>query len=416
MGNVIWQGDKEAIANVQASTITGTWATDDTGTLTCAGKSVVFTVGATETIAAVVAGLVALWNASLEGALEEVTALDASPDITMTADTAGTPFVFTTSEDTAGDGEIGNPADSTANSSPADWDANENWDTGTAPAAADSVYLQNTDADVKWGLGQSAVTLAVLEARQSFTGDIGLPRTNVAGTHNFSEYRDAYLAIGATICRIGQGDGTGSRRLKINFGTVQTAATVYNSGTRIESDVPAVLLKGTHASNVLTVLRGDVGVAFFAGETAVIATLTVGYVRNVGNDATVYCGAGVTLTTVNKRGGKLTVQSAVTTLTHDAGEMDVLGSATVGTLDLFGGTVYYQSSGTVTTANVSDGGHLDFSRDTQARIVTNCNLYKGGKISDPHKTVTWTNGINLVDCSLADVTLDVGTDVTITPS
>jgi hypothetical protein len=70
----------------------------------------------------------------------------------------------------------------------------------------------------------------------------------------------------------------------------------------------------------------------------------------------------------------------------------------------------------VTTWNVSDGGTLDYSRDMRSRTVTNANVYAGGAVLDPHKTVTFTNGVDLVRCGLADVTLDVGTHLTLTPS
>ena len=40
--------------------------------------------------------------------------------------------------------------------------------------------------------------------------------------------------------------------------------------------IPAFLLKGTHASNTLTALGGTVGIAYFGGEVATVATLKKG--------------------------------------------------------------------------------------------------------------------------------------------
>jgi hypothetical protein len=59
---------------------------------------------------------------------------------------------------------------------------------------------------------------------------------------------------------------------------------------------------------------------------------------------------------------------------------------------------------------------LDFRQDSRDRTVTNATIHKGGKIYDPSKTVTWTNGIDVYYCGLSDVTLDLGDHLTVTPS
>jgi len=90
MATRVWEGgNAPAVAHVSKITVTGTWATNDTATLTCGSVSVTFTVGGTQTIGAVVAGLVSAWNAAAAGEMAEATAADASPDITFTSDTAG---------------------------------------------------------------------------------------------------------------------------------------------------------------------------------------------------------------------------------------------------------------------------------------------------------------------------------------
>jgi hypothetical protein len=86
------------------------------------------------------------------------------------------------------------------------------------------------------------------------------------------------------------------------------------------------------------------------------------------------------------------------------------------TLNLDGGTEHYESSATLTTANVGSTGVLDFRQDMRPRTVTNCNLHERGEIHDPARTVTWTNGIDLVRCAVEEVVLDVGTHWTLSPS
>jgi len=222
------------------------------------------------------------------------------------------------------------------------------------------------------------------------------------------EWLGTYLAIDSTLCTIGEGKGTGSGRIKLNFGTVQTAITIYNSGTRVETGIPCILLKGTHAANTLSVVKGDVGVAFFAGELATIATLKVGYVDSVLGDASVICGAGVTLTTVIQTGGKLdidTTTAAITTITIDAGELTLRGDAAndVTTINLNGGVLIDKGSTSGVIVTLKGKGTYDHSQSMTARTITNVVLYKGARYLDPHGVVTEENGIDLYQCTEAQV-------------
>ena len=119
---------------------------------------------------------------------------------------------------------------------------------------------------------------------------------------DYYEYRETYLKVGATTITIGAGEGEGSQRIKLNTGSVQTTLIVVDSGQSANA-LPAILWKGTHASNVVRVSKGSFGAALHAGETATIATLAVGYRDDQEADAQVYCGAGVTLTDVDVSGG-----------------------------------------------------------------------------------------------------------------
>jgi len=407
-----FRGDAAAIAEVDSFTPANVGIAD-TFTLTLNGKAVNF-VATTEVVADVTAGLTAAWLASTEPEHLTLTPSDQTTYMDLTAKTAGRPHEVTPTETDgdASDDQTLTKAEVTANQSPYDWNCIYNWTDDDTPDAADDVVLENSTSHVYYGLDQSAITVATLTVKQSHTGHVGLPEWN--DTYDFTEFLATYLAIGATVCTIGEGDGTGSGRIKLDFGAVQTAVTVHNSGSRADSELPAIMLKGTHAANTLTVHRGDVGVAVLAGETAVIATLTMDYVTNLESDAKVVCGSGATLTTIVKSGGILAIESNVVTVTNSGGTATIKGTATVTTLNVEGGTVYCNSNGTITNLYVL--GHVDFSRDMRALTVTNCYLYKGGKISDPHKRVTWTNGIDLVKCRIKDVELDLGSHITVTPS
>jgi hypothetical protein len=242
-----------------------------------------------------------------------------------------------------------------------------------------------------------------------FTGSIGLPETNTdTSGYSYREYRDTYLALGESgdatniAVNIGNGPGQGSGRIKINNGTSEATVNVRSTGQATETGVPSFLWKGTHASTVFNITKGDAGIGFFADDSATVATLRVGYQTNQLGDSSVLCGEGVTLTTVNVTGGELITRSAITTANVNGGELTHTEGA-LGTLNLDGGQCIYRSDGTMTTANVGSGGVLDFRQDMRSRTVTNCNLYDGSSYYDPNGTVTHTNGIDLVRCEVDDL-------------
>src|SRR5690606_1115960 len=163
---------------------------------------------------------------------------------------------------------------------------------------------------------------------------------------------------------------SGSGRIKLDLGSAQFTAIVEGSGQPAEIDVPAIIIKGTHAENALTVTRGNLGVAVFGGETATIATLLQGYQTDPFSDTDVFLGAGCTLTTITKTGGTLEINSNVTTLTSRDGDTTITAGA-VTTLKVEGGRTIYNSAGTLTTGSVSGNGILDFSQDDRPKTVTN---------------------------------------------
>ena len=102
------------------------------------------------------------------------------------------------------------------------------------------------------------------------------------------------------------------------------------------------------------------------------------------------------------------------------GTYDVLGGLVyhedglVTTLNADGGIVYYKSDGTATTVNIQ--GKVDCTLDLRGRTWTNCNIYRGGSLLDPYKTLTLTNDIDLEGCGIEDIALDLGTHLTLARS
>lgn len=407
MATRYWQPTALATYEKKTITVANTWATSDTGTITINGNDLTVTVGAATTTADVAAALVAAFNGSAAVGTEtrnttgnlipefnEITATLSGSTVILTHDTAGVPFTATVSENTAGTGTLA-IADTITAQGPNYWNSADNWSGATVPVDGDTVVISSGSVDILYGLNQTSVSLATLRIEQGYTGKIGLPHRNANG---YNEYRTTYLTLGdvgdaqAMTVYVGSGEGAGSGRIKIDNGDAQTTLVVYNTGNPVETGVPSLLFKGTHASNAATVNKGSVGFAVLGDETAastaVLTTLSVGYTTNPAGDSTVRCGLGCALTTVDQSGGKLEINSAATTITKTGGDLTLAGNGvTVTTLNERGGTTYVTGTTTITTANLSNAGVLDYSRDMRSKTIANAvNIYGNqAKFIDPYK-------------------------------
>ncbi|MFG0240091.1 MAG: hypothetical protein ACF8CY_03410 [Gimesia chilikensis] len=426
MATCIWRGDATAVAQVIERTIGGTWANGDTITVDINGKEVVATVG-DDTSTAQVATLIkeaingdtlsdttASYTPSTGGSgipeFAEVEASTSGSDLILTAATAGVPFDDPSMSETSTSGTLGTWSTTTSSEGPNDWSTAENWDGDSVPTDSDDVIIPAGTSQILYGLDQSAVTLDSLTTEEGAV--FGLPEINASG---YDEYRDTYLKISATAVTIGAGILGNPSRQKLNVGSAQTTVNVNGTGQSLTGSGPAFLFLGTHASNEINVQRGQVGIAYQPGESATVATLRVGYVDNQAGDATVTCGSGTTLTNVDQSGSVLTIASATTTVDQTGGTLHVLAGAHAA-ITQDGGVCNYRSTGTLTTATVGNNSTLDFSKDMRSRTVTNCAVYRGATLRDRFKTATFTNGIDLSRCGVADITLDIGSHLTLTPS
>lgn len=422
MASIRWRGGAVAVAQVTTYAFGGTWQADDLVRISVGSKKLDVVAASTVTNT-VIDNVVTAWNAALATdypELAEATASRSSSNLVLTGDTAGVPFSITLtpleSDGSAADAQTIEGAGvattgtvSTAATGAEDFDDPYNWSGSAAPAGGDTLTIENADDDILYSIDQNGITVAALNLPASFTGTLGLPETNALTATGYPEYRQRSLKIGMTACNVGEGPGQGSGRVLLDAHNIQTTLNVRSTGSPLEADVAPLQWKGTHASNVVNVFGGEVGIAPLATDVATVATL------RVGGSARVRCGAGCTLTTVSQDGGELTLNSAATTVTKARGTLTVLGTGAVTTLTSDDGDTVYSSSGTVTTLNVG-GGRADFSQDMRPKVVTNCNLYAGGEIYDPFGVVTFTNGISLKRCRLSEVNIDVGENRVITPS
>ena len=229
-----------------------------------------------------------------------------------------------------------------------------NWSAGTAPVDNETLVFENSDVDCKFGLSNASTTPAGIIVRASFTGQIGLPRYNPLG---YYEYRDTELRIGtdgdgsasSIFIDVGQGIGAGSDLLRFNTGDKQTVLTCYltNVAAPEESSAPSLCWRGTNAANTVDVLKGNVGIGYFLNQSATVATLRMSSLGTVDTDAQVEVGEGATLGTVTKSGGALLAHCGATSLNQTAGAATFDGAGNLTTLVASGGTVIWNSTGTI---------------------------------------------------------------------
>jgi len=331
------------------------------------------------TVQSVCEGLVTLLNSSTDPLFAAVTWTEDGSKIIGTARVAGVPFycsVSTTeSNGSAADAQTFSRSASVENSGPNDFNTPLNWLGGSAPnAAEDSAIYEYGSVDCLYGLyGHS---LASIEIRQSYTGNIGLA--------------DTPLDTGASHCVIGQhfGSGTPAGSGRINVKVSDGAnVTVYATGSvSTDANRPPCRITGTTIAS-LTMYGGTVGVAIsVADESSVVAT-----VNQVGG--TLILGPGADVGDITKSGGTLYVHKCdsivniggttvyngsetLVSLKVLGGEVTTWGTHATTAAEVMAGALYSNTTGTITTLNLY-GGTVDFTQSNAARTVTTTNIYPG---------------------------------------
>ena len=359
------------------------------------------------------AGLIELWNAETNPEMSEITASSSGVSVTLTGDVEGTPFTATLTV-SGGTGSVTAFSNTQEATGPHSIHLAANWSGNATPGNSDTLHFTGNIPPVKWHCDQlssvTGLTVYIYDVPRSFY--LGLPPVNnTNGIAEYPEYRPQYATFkGATLIQI---DAPDCGMIRINSGSAASVTLNCNStGSPLVENLPALTFVGAHASNLVNIGGGSVGIAVRPTETATIVTMKVA--NNLQSNANVEVGIGSTLTTVTVAGGTLETQSGCTTLTAHGGSVITRNSAAITTANVRAdGHLTHKSSGTIGTLNAGPAGHVDFRQDIRARTVTTCNAYSGTEILDSLGTVTWSNGIVLQQCGLGDVTIDVGSNRTI---
>lgn len=389
MASTYWQpATTTPVAQVVQVTIGGTIGGSDTFTLACmneAGTVATVTSDAGPTTAAAHAtDLFTKWNASSDAQMTAVTATNPSSGvILLTADTAGVPFYIAYSKSSAS-GTVAILCDgsgSTAvNLGPNDWNSAGNWSNGL-PSGSNNAWIQSSanEDSILYGLIHDGGTYGGIAAAGWYPviTAVTVPVVNIAA--NFTHYigtSTAYLKIGVTHLDVGQdytGAGTGSQRIKINLGTVQSLVNVYSSALISVDGLEPIQLLCNNTATVINCWNGTIGIASDTGEASTLNKIDCAQpstTLNVNIGDVTYGGTAPEL--INN-GATITGITIPATVTHVSGNTTLTAaSGTITLLETYGGVFVLDGAVDITTAQVHGG--LCYP----GRSVTTLHIYRDG--------------------------------------
>jgi len=408
MSQVYWVGGAPAVAQITKVTVGGTLA-GETFTISIGGEVIATHTDGTTNIADTVAALVAAFNESTcPYAAGIIAATDDDPDVVLTSEVDGMPFVITIN--TPGGSATLEQATPTASAGPNHWDDGNNWSDGGPPDDSDSVIIDDPDARILWGMDQNALTSLVLHLNTFSL--LGLRRdifiTSADGTAHSAhrpEYRYQWLSAGFAEINIGKltgGNIPAIGRCKIEQNQADASVVVHHTGNAsLDPNLPSVrfLTSGISVTDGFDILINDApgGVGFGLDRDGDVECV-LGDVKVRGANSKVdYC--------VYSSSGYLTIwwdawiQEAGTTRIYSG----IQSPSTLPAMVVNGGTVYLEpymlmagltinDSGTVyetnvvlesdeiTTVNLNRGGHLDMTGSRGTKTYTTVNQEKGSTL------------------------------------
>lgn len=413
--------------------VADTWAQGDTATVTIDGIDFTVTIGTLVTTAQVATTIqqafegtpltdtaasciptIAQGGAKAIPQFRDMTATVASSTVSFTAAVTGAtgahtqPFTISGTEATAGTGTFTVTSAATAHKGKHSADDADNWSAGAVLADNDNVFFISGNVDLLDGL---AVTCqpATITKYKSYSGRVGrsyINKINSQPLYHYPDYRTLYFTTDdntvVTTANLEVGEGPGSSRFMWDAGAGQALLNIFGQGTREDQGIPCILFKGSHASNEVNNIDGDLGIAFFGGETAVVAALQTG--NGPTSTAKTICRSGVTLATVVVNGGDLWTDSAITTCNQANGRW-YHGAGTVTTANIDGGVAYPQKNATWTTVRIGSSGEFNTTKGTDPFSITNAVVMRKGAIFRDPQGRCGNVSITLQGCDIDDVTI-----------
>ena len=279
------------------------------------------------------------------------------------------------------------------------------WSLGSAPADGEHAIIPaNVETGNAIGAGDispggtgTAARLASVTIEEGYGLTVGAP--------DAADIDDKYLVIDAEAVTLA---GTGESYLECWHAD---RILVIKAGTAAGDGEQMLYLRGDDNARLdIQASSGQkIGLAGLPGETAEFADIYI-------TGGEVYIGAGVSVSgSLNVYGGMVENAAAIATINVFGGVLDNVGDCSTG-LTVRGGTVYYRGTGTTAAVIVAGDGSLDLSLDSRSRTFTSTTIYQGASFRDPWTSVTYTNALQLAQCGLSDVTLELGHHVELTPA
>lgn len=422
-----WLGYAVPVPQITTSTVSGTWATNDTATLTINSKDLVVKVGTPTTTADVATLITNAFNATdrLNAAtgssnvggqsipeFAEIIASVSGSVITFThrsKEYIGEPFTITVA-DTSASGTLGSPTTTQAATGPNDWANVDNWSLGVAPDSATNTVanFRNGKVDCLDNLPNNSLEIQI-NVYNSYEGRIGRPAVNRKNTSRpYNEYRRTHVRLddagpGTTATHnIGIGDGPGPKLVNIKHSTLPTTFNVDINSKPDEATNGA----GSKVVNVIcaagltaNVRKGSVNLSDQDGATASVTAINItGKEGQVGDIDVVSRKNSSTACTVSQIGGKLLIDWATWStngLTQRGGQT-IVYTCGIPSAQISNGTlVYVAASGGSTIAALTGNkqGVLDVSQTVGTVTITNATYYAGFRVVNPGKRITHTNAI-----------------------
>ena len=413
MATMKWLGAAASVANVQ-KVVYDTITSGQTYSATINGKTVSYTA-TSGTLSDLIDALIEAWNTSAEPEIREMVAAQRIEATVLVGlqltSTAGVGGIVVTAAATTGTAVV---TVITAASGPNFWNVAANWVGGVVPSAADAIEVDGLVSSVPILYGLTDVNnYASFKRTASYTGQIGLPTRNANG---YQEYRTRRLTLGtgsAIAVELGYGSGNHPSLEYYDFQGSNVTLTVYGASSNAQLGYPCQII-GTGAGTTVNEYGG--AVEFDSSSTSAIATLNIIERSGSQSKPNVRISDKVTTTTVLCVGGQLLIEGAVTTLTaRDNARVTVAKASAAATVKASNrAQIDWEASGGITTKLIVEpDGIANFGNVGTTKTVAACDAYPGADIRDPNGKVTWTSGIVLIGCRIADVSIDKGVGITI---
>jgi len=243
-----------------------------------------------------------------------------------------------------------------------------NWHDTDAPASTDTCVYPALAADATKdidGSDESAILLAEATIEAGCYLNFGSRETPLTLDTDYLNYA-------------GQGNAAfeivNSTEIRVTNGA--SGSTEWTYGMTLEGTGNTLLILDPGSSN-------SVGVAALGDQSGEFTTIIIA-------SGNITLGESVTTTTLYMTDGEVESYCDATTVNVGGGTFRQHKNKPT-TLNASSGTIYFNSTDTMTTVNLRGDAVLDMSEDNRAKTITTVNLYDDAEIYDPDNILTITN-------------------------